>query len=82
MAWPMSIMMKAFTAQDDEEIKQCLLMLMNTDADTGFMHESFHVDNPKNFTRSWFAWQNGLFGELILKLINDGKLNLLNEIEN
>ena len=82
MAWPMSIMMKAFTAQDDEEIKQCLLMLMNTDADTGFMHESFHVDNPKNFTRSWFAWQNGLFGELILKLINDGKLNLLNEIGN
>lgn len=80
MAWPMSIMMKAFTAQDDEEIKSCIKMLMDTDADTGFMHESFHVDNPKKFTREWFAWQNGLFGELILKLINGGKLNLLNEI--
>ncbi|MBR5384416.1 MAG: glycoside hydrolase family 125 protein [Bacteroidales bacterium] len=80
MAWPMSIMMKAFTSQDDEEIKWCIETLMNTDAGTGFMHESFHVDNPDNYTRSWFAWQNGLFGELILKIISEGKLELLNSI--
>ena len=80
MAWPMSIMMKAFTSQDDEEIKWCVETLMRTDAGTGFMHESFHVDDPNNYTRSWFAWQNGLFGELILKLIGDGKLDLLNSI--
>ncbi len=80
MIWPMSIMMKAFTSQNDEEIKWCITTLMNTDAGTGFMHESFHKDNPKNFTRSWFAWQNTLFGELIIKLINDGKLDLLNSI--
>ena len=81
MAWPMSIMMKAFTSQDDEEIKWCIETLMKTDAGTGFMHESFHVDDPDNFTRSWFAWQNGLFGELILKVIGDGKLDLLNSID-
>ena len=81
MAWPMSIMMKAFTSQDDEEIKWCVETLMKTDAGTGFMHESFHVDDPANYTRSWFAWQNGLFGELILKLIRDGKLELLNSIK-
>lgn len=81
MAWPMSIMMKAFTSQDDAEIKKCIEMLMTTDAGTGFMHESFHVDDPTNFTREWFAWQNGLFGELILKLINEGKLDLLNSIQ-
>jgi meiotically up-regulated gene 157 (Mug157) protein len=80
MAWPMSIMMKAFTSQDDAEIKWCVEMLMKTDAGTGFMHESFHVDDPDNFTREWFAWQNGLFGELILKIIADGKLELLNSI--
>ena len=80
MAWPMSIMMKAFTSQDDEEIKWCIETLMKTDAGTGFMHESFHVDDPDNFTRPWFAWQNGLFGELILKVIGDGKLDLLNSI--
>jgi meiotically up-regulated gene 157 (Mug157) protein len=81
MAWPMSIMMKAFTSQDDDEIKWCIETLMKTDAGTGFMHESFHVDDPANYTRSWFAWQNGLFGELILKLIGDGKLDLLNSIK-
>lgn len=80
MIWPMSIMMKAFTSQDDEEIKNCIEMLMNTDADTGFMHESFYKDDATKFTREWFAWQNTLFGELILKLVNEGKTDLLNSI--
>ena len=81
MAWPMSIMMKAFTSQDDAEIKECIEMLMRTDAGTGFMHESFNVNNPDDYTRPWFAWQNTLFGELILKLVNDGKLDVLNSID-
>jgi len=81
MIWPMSIMMKVFTSQDDEEIRTCIKMLMDTDAETGFIHESFHKDDPSNFTRAWFAWQNTLFGELILKLVNDGKLELLNSID-
>lgn len=80
MVWPMSIMMKAFTSQNDQEIKDCIKMLMDTDAGTGFMHESFHKDDATNFTRSWFAWQNTLFGELILNLIDRGKLELLNSI--
>ena len=81
MIWPMSIMMKAFTSTDDAEIKWCIETLMSTDAGTGFMHESFHKDNPENYTRAWFAWQNTLFGELVIKLIDDGKLDLLNSIE-
>ena len=76
----MSIMMKAFTSTDDAEIKRCVEMLMTTDAGTGFMHESFDVNDPNKFTRSWFAWQNTLFGELILKLVNEGKTDLLNSI--
>lgn len=80
MIWPMSIMMRAFTSQDDQEIKECIQMLVNTDANTGFMHESFHKDDANKFTREWFAWQNTLFGELILKLVNEGKIDLLNSI--
>jgi len=80
MVWPMSIMMKAFTSQDDEEIKSCIRMLMNTDAGTGFIHESFHKDDASNFTRAWFAWQNSLFGELIIKLVDEGKVDLLNSL--
>ena len=81
MVWPMSIMMRAFTSQDDEEIRQCVQMLVDTDNGTGFMHESFHKNNASHYTRSWFAWQNTLFGELILKLIDDGKLNVLKTIQ-
>ena len=78
--WPMSIMMKAFTSDDDDEIRDCICQLMTTDAGTGFMHESFHKNNSEVFTREWFAWQNTLFGELILKIIDDGRLHVLNEI--
>lgn len=80
MVWPMSIMMKAFTSQNDAEIAECIQMVMDTEADTGFIHESFHKDDAANFTRPWFAWQNTLFGELILKLVNEGKVDLLNNI--
>ena len=80
MIWPMSIMMRAFTSTSDEEIRDCIVTLMNTDAGTGFIHESFHKDDPGNFTRAWFAWQNTLFGELILKLMDEGKAALLNSI--
>lgn len=79
--WPMSIMMKAFTSDDDEEIRWCIETLMNTDAGTGFMHESFDRDDASNFTREWFAWQNTLFGELIIKIIDDGRLDILNSID-
>ena len=79
--WPMSIMMKAFTATDDAEIKACMEQLLRTDAGLGFIHESFHKDDATRFTRPWFAWQNTLFGELVLKLVNDGKLGVLNSIK-
>ena len=45
------------------------------------MHESIHRADAAHFTRPWFAWQNSLFAELILKLVNEGKTDLLNSIE-
>lgn len=77
MAWPMSIMMRAFTSSDDDEIRECIEMLQRTDAGTGFIHESFDVNDAGHFTRAWFAWQNTLFGELIVKLVDEGKVDLL-----
>ena len=46
-------------------------MLKATHAGTGFMHESFNKDNPADFSRSWFAWANTLFGELIVNVRRD-----------
>jgi meiotically up-regulated gene 157 (Mug157) protein len=78
MIWPMSLIMKAMTSSVDDEIRYCVKTLRDADGDTGFMHESFNRDDPRKFTRSWFAWANTLFGELILKLMNEGKTGLLN----
>lgn len=68
MIWPLGITMRALTSADDDEIVHCLRLLKDTHAGTGFMHESFHKDDPNRFTRAWFAWANTLFGELIVKL--------------
>ena len=74
--WPMGIILRAMTSNDDKEIIMCLEMLVNTHAGTGFMHEAFDKDDPSNYFRSWFAWANTLFGELIIK-INDERPHLL-----
>jgi len=68
LIWPMSLMIRILTSSDDAEIKGSLDILKTTDAGTGFMHEAFDQDNPATFTRPWFAWANGLFGETILDL--------------
>ena len=70
-AWPMSIIIKGLTTDDTNELKDCLTLLRNTDGNTGFMHESFNVNDDNDFTRSWFAWTNTLFGELIVKIHNN-----------
>ncbi len=67
MIWPMAITMRGLTSINDQEIKACIEALRSTHGDTGFMHESFHKDDPKKFTRKWFAWANTLFGEFLWK---------------
>ena len=65
--WPLAIIQRALTSNDDREITDCLRWLRDTTAGTDFMHESFDDNNPRTFTRPWFAWANTLFGELILQ---------------
>ncbi len=69
--WPMGIILRALTSQDEQEVLLCLHMLKATHAGTGFMHEAFNKDNPADFSRKWFAWANTLFGELIIKVHKD-----------
>lgn len=75
--WPIGLSMQAITSTDDAEIAQLLQMIMSTDAGTGYMHEGFHVDDPEQFTRPWFAWANSLFAELVYKLMKESKLKEL-----
>jgi meiotically up-regulated gene 157 (Mug157) protein len=71
MIWPLGIIMRGITSQNEKEIREVLKMLQESTAGTGFMHESFHKNDVKHYTRSWFAWANTLFGEFILKLYKE-----------
>lgn len=68
MIWPLSIIMRAFTTEDEAEIEHCLRMLLSTTSGSAFLHESFDVQNPNKYTRPWFAWCNSLFGELVVSI--------------
>jgi uncharacterized protein len=65
MVWPLSIIIRGLTSVNDVEVRDSIKMLTATHAGTGFMHEAFHKDDAKKFTRKWFAWANTIFGELI-----------------
>lgn len=69
--WHIGLVMQALTSSDREEILRCLDMLAKTHAGTDYMHESFHPDNPEKYTRSWFAWANSLFAELLDRLMRE-----------
>lgn len=71
MVWPMSIIMRGLTSNNDQEISKCIAVLTRTHGGTGFMHESFHKDDPTKFTRKWFAWANTLFGEFLWKVYKE-----------
>lgn len=73
MIWPISIVIRGLTSSNESEIRQCIRMLQTTHGDTGFMHEAFHKDDAKKFTRKWFAWANTIFGEFVLKIYRQKK---------
>lgn len=63
--WHISIIMQILTSTDNDEIERCLEMLRDTHAGTYFMHESFNKDDASDYTRSWFAWANALFAQML-----------------
>lgn len=63
--WHMALIMQGLTSEDTSEKKQILRYLEETDGGTGYMHEGFNADNPKEFTREWFTWPNSLLCEFI-----------------
>ena len=69
--WHIALVAQGLTSQNDDEIRQCIKTLQSTHAGTGFMHESFHKDDPSQFTRSWFAWANTIFAELLWKVYQE-----------
>ena len=65
MIWHISLTMQILTSTSEEEKNECLRMLSETHAGTNFMHESFNKDDASDFTRTWFAWANSLFAQML-----------------
>jgi uncharacterized protein len=64
--WPIALCMQGLTSTSKQEKLSLLDCLLNCDAATGLMHESFYKDDPYQFTRPWFAWANSLFAEFVM----------------
>ncbi len=64
--WHISVIMQILTSSDEAEIADCVNMLATTHAGTNYMHESFNKDDPADYTRSWFAWANSLFAQMLM----------------
>jgi meiotically up-regulated gene 157 (Mug157) protein len=66
--WPIALCMQALTAPGRDESVAVLNALLRAWAGEPGMCESFHVDDPWQFTRDWFCWADSLFAELVLSL--------------
>ena len=68
--WPIALAMQALTSGEKKFQLETLDLLERTDAKTGNMHESFHVNDSSKFTRDWFSWSDMTYVELVLEAYN------------
>lgn len=80
--WPMAATVAALTAYDDlagikagedraKVVGEQLRMILDSTDGKGVIHETVNAWAETTWTRSWFGWANGMFGELVLRIARD-----------
>ena len=65
--WPLSLIIRALTSEDEGEIRENVVMLLHSTGGTGYIHEAVDKDDDAIYSRAWFAWANSLFAYMILE---------------
>lgn len=66
--WPLAIGMQGLTEDVPTKQLACLRQIERTRSKNGFIHESFNVEDPEDFTRDWFNWAEMTYVELAFQI--------------